>query len=510
MKTYNKLTALILLVILLAPFLTNTIAIGESLNISFDKNAYDLNDTVTIQVDLNGYSLPVELALEVRAPNGGLVWIDEENVTASPVWLQFKLPGTGAPQGSYILYAAVEDGSPQQFAFLVRKPTFQIVSKSLSRVSVSPGDLVTLKAKVKNLGAQGPFELRLYRGASMVASSPQIVLGYMQSTTVELSFAAPPVVGNHYYRLEAYNVKYGVSDYNTTFFISVSTTTTVPPPPPPPPTSPTTTTTTATTTTATPTTTAGGAPQFVANFTTNVGKDNTTKTDVVVVNPQYNAKLVIRKGTKITTPPGQKPGVITMSPVKQPPPHPGAVILGTPLDFGPRDTTFDPPIIVEMRFNPSLVPQGYTVQLAYYDENSGKWVPVNTVSVDMVNGIVRGEISHFTIVAPLAISVITVVSPTTTTVTKTVQYTSTSTLTTTATQPPKTVTVTATQVTSTPVTVSTTVTKTTTLHTTATVSTTTVKTATVTQTVTKTPAWSIAAIVLLVVILAAALAFRRK
>ncbi|MFO8101094.1 MAG: right-handed parallel beta-helix repeat-containing protein [Dehalococcoidia bacterium] len=81
----------------------------------------------------------------------------------------------------------------------------------------------------------------------------------------------------------------------------------------------------------------------------------------------------------------------------------GAAILGV-CDFGPDGATFDPPITVELSYDPAevaregLAPQDLT--LAYYDEAAGQWtrLPGMTV-VNFSSQTVRGAAGHFTDIA---------------------------------------------------------------------------------------------------------------
>ncbi len=521
MKKDVFLRNLITIILMFSIIFGITPTTAQSINVTFDKTAYDVDSLVTMRIDLNGFSFPINVGVEVYTPTGSLVWVHQETATASPVWLSFQLPGNGIPEGTYTVYVAVESQSPETFTFLVKKPNFQIQSINAPLLPLNPGEGGVATVTIKNIGAQGEVKVQLYdENGILVTEVGPLLMGYQETRTVNLAFTAPLFTGIHNFTVKTFNIKYSTFDDQQNFTITTETTTPPPPPPPPPPTT-TTTATTTTTETETETITATKPPEVVekeyeADLSNYISLTGTT-TNILITNPETQANIIIKKNTQITFPTGQPPKIMQKVPT-QPPPAVNAILLGTPIEFLPAGTTFNPPITIEMHFNPSLVPEGYAVMLAYYDSQTNTWVPVKTTEVDMIRGIVRGEVSHFSIFAPVAIKTVTVVSPTTTTrtltTTATVTMPTTITQTSTITTQKTTTTTQTTTVTAVPTTV--TVTKTTqTTQTVQKTTTTTVKatekqTITQTETVTKTPSWAYAAIIVAVIILVAAVFVSRR
>ncbi|MBA7699619.1 hypothetical protein ES703_108318 [subsurface metagenome] len=71
-------------------------------------------------------------------------------------------------------------------------------------------------------------------------------------------------------------------------------------------------------------------------------------------------------------------------------------IIGLAYDFEP-EATFDPPITLTWRYDPAL-PEGIDEEnlvVAYYDEDSGKWIELDCI-VDTVNNTITASVGHFT------------------------------------------------------------------------------------------------------------------
>jgi hypothetical protein len=69
------------------------------------------------------------------------------------------------------------------------------------------------------------------------------------------------------------------------------------------------------------------------------------------------------------------------------------------LELGPTGATFNPPVTVNMQYDPSTLPAGAgqgDLVIAYYDTTTGTWVPLNNIVIDTVNHTIRCTTTHFT------------------------------------------------------------------------------------------------------------------
>ena len=90
-----------------------------------------------------------------------------------------------------------------------------------------------------------------------------------------------------------------------------------------------------------------------------------------------------------------------------PDPPEDAHIIGLAYDLGPDGATFDPEITLGYTYDPDDLPEGVNEEdlvLAYYNEDIGEWVELDT-TVDPVTNTIIAEVDHFTvftIIAPAA------------------------------------------------------------------------------------------------------------
>ena len=68
-----------------------------------------------------------------------------------------------------------------------------------------------------------------------------------------------------------------------------------------------------------------------------------------------------------------------------------------------RSGNFAEPVTITMSFNRSQVePEKYDIKICYFDENSGEWVELDNIRVDLDGSTVSGEVNHFTKFAVIA------------------------------------------------------------------------------------------------------------
>lgn len=83
----------------------------------------------------------------------------------------------------------------------------------------------------------------------------------------------------------------------------------------------------------------------------------------------------------------------------------GWSFIGLAYDFGPSGASFDPAITLTWKFNPEDLPDGVNagdLKLAYYDEESGEWVILES-TVDTIRHQITAKITHFSTFAVVSI-----------------------------------------------------------------------------------------------------------
>lgn len=64
---------------------------------------------------------------------------------------------------------------------------------------------------------------------------------------------------------------------------------------------------------------------------------------------------------------------------------------------------FSEPVTITMSFNKSQIdPDKYDIKIYYFDEENAEWVELDNIEVDLANGTVSGEVTHFTKFAVIA------------------------------------------------------------------------------------------------------------
>ena len=154
-----------------------------------------------------------------------------------------------------------------------------------------------------------------------------------------------------------------------------------------------TTTPQTTTTTTTVTTTAAPSITTTPSATTTTPPVTTT---VPVISPNVgtfvsadgNALVTIPDGCAGQTTSGQSVMAITVTPVNNPPAPPAnANSLGLYYEFGPTGATFNSPVSISLKYDPSALPAGTDqskLYVAFWDAGNNRWVDVPSV-VDQGN-----------------------------------------------------------------------------------------------------------------------------
>jgi hypothetical protein len=137
-----------------------------------------------------------------------------------------------------------------------------------------------------------------------------------------------------------------------------------------------------------------------------IDEDGVVQEAVYYSYPGGEMEIDIAGGTVVETEDGQTLQAIEVTRVctNLPPPPANAYLVGCAYDFGPEGVTFDPPITITLRYEPSLVPDEVAEEdlvIAYYDSAKGEWVVLPS-TVDIVNHTISAEASHFTMFAAYA------------------------------------------------------------------------------------------------------------
>jgi len=121
--------------------------------------------------------------------------------------------------------------------------------------------------------------------------------------------------------------------------------------------------------------------------------------DLEAVSADGMVRVRIARGVLALTKDEQRLKEIEVLPMAQPPHLPeNGYIIGIAYDFNPDGATFEPPIELEIRYDPSQIPSGIEEQnllIAYYDEEAAEWIGLDSV-VDTIGNTVTAKVGHFT------------------------------------------------------------------------------------------------------------------
>jgi hypothetical protein len=108
------------------------------------------------------------------------------------------------------------------------------------------------------------------------------------------------------------------------------------------------------------------------------------------------ATLDIPAGTAILDAQGQPLASLQAVEIPEPPAPPSGSAIVLAYDFGPDETTFNPPITLTMSYDPAELPEGVSegdLYIVYWD--GSQWVTLES-TVDTAANTVSAEVAHFT------------------------------------------------------------------------------------------------------------------
>lgn len=154
---------------------------------------------------------------------------------------------------------------------------------------------------------------------------------------------------------------------------------------------------------ATPTTTPPAKDEPVVETGEEVevetNEEGEVQNTITLVSEDGDFSLQISQNTTAFDNEGKPLTTITAVPMENPPPPPSSAnIVGLTYDLGPNGATFNPAIVLTFKYNDADIPDGVNeadLKLAYYNEETGEWVEVESV-VDTVNNIIMAYVTHFT------------------------------------------------------------------------------------------------------------------
>jgi len=129
--------------------------------------------------------------------------------------------------------------------------------------------------------------------------------------------------------------------------------------------------------------------------------------EVTIKSADGKCWITISEGTTGLTEDGDPLGEISIVKVEEPPPLPEdfpATIIGLAYDIRPDGATFDSPVTLIFTYDPNDLPEGVDegdLVIAYYDEDAGEWVKLDT-TVDPVTHTITAVVNSFTIFAVIA------------------------------------------------------------------------------------------------------------
>ena len=147
-------------------------------------------------------------------------------------------------------------------------------------------------------------------------------------------------------------------------------------------------------------------PPGTTDVSGSVSADGTFTETVVAESYDGKCELTINEGTKGLTQEGDRLTEITITEMEEPPTPPeNSSIIGLTYDLGPDGATFDPPIILTITYDESLIPDGVAEEnlvMAIWDESIGEWVAFAGCTIDPESDTITAPVSHFTAFTILA------------------------------------------------------------------------------------------------------------
>ncbi|MGA7728332.1 MAG: CARDB domain-containing protein, partial [Dehalococcoidales bacterium] len=145
----------------------------------------------------------------------------------------------------------------------------------------------------------------------------------------------------------------------------------------------------------------------VTSIASSIASDGTILSRTEVGSSDGQVSLVIPQGTSFLGPDNSPCTSVSMMPMpvsQQPPAPAGAEIIGLVYNLGPTGSTFEPAASLTFTFNAAQLAGNVNennMTVAYWDQTSGQWVPLNTEKIDLADGTITAAINHFSTYAIL-------------------------------------------------------------------------------------------------------------
>ena len=121
--------------------------------------------------------------------------------------------------------------------------------------------------------------------------------------------------------------------------------------------------------------------------------------------------IIIPAGTSAKTAEDITLDYVTLAPITQDeqykPTNAGGNVVGLTYNLEPDGSTFNPPITLSIKYDPTLISGGATeskLVVGYWNETEKVWMPLSNSKVDSIRCTVSAPISHFSVYAILSLS----------------------------------------------------------------------------------------------------------
>jgi len=143
----------------------------------------------------------------------------------------------------------------------------------------------------------------------------------------------------------------------------------------------------------------GGIPPSYSCFGSRIDYTGVVTRDTTTETSDEICQLAIKAGTKALTRLGDPLVCILMVHVKTPPAPPAnANIISPVYSLRPNRATFDPPITITFKYDPSDIPEGANEEdlaIAFWDTNTDEWIILEGITVDVEGNTISALVSHF-------------------------------------------------------------------------------------------------------------------
>ena len=137
-----------------------------------------------------------------------------------------------------------------------------------------------------------------------------------------------------------------------------------------------------------------------------IDAEGVVQADIQLISGDGRVRVDLPEGTRALNADGTPLTQISVQPLAVLPQAPAdQTVIGLGFDLQPSGATFDPPIPVTFKYDPTLIPPGVEEKdllLAIYDAASGQWVSLLNITVDTFAKTITGFTDHFTPFAVVA------------------------------------------------------------------------------------------------------------